>query len=147
MGSTGDKLTYGGSSRNVIFKWNFSGTPCGGACELPGQTMSRISSFCVAHDFHTPIYRAPEKQTENMSKCNQILTDIVVEPCGCMKTNLFPHQILRIPTRSQVHNFEFSILQITVGRKFNVRFIHIGLQRHISQMTIKAVKLNQNIFV
>lgn len=54
-GSTGDKLMYGGSSKNVIFKWNFSGTPCGGACEFPGQTISRMSSFCVAQDFQTPI--------------------------------------------------------------------------------------------
>lgn len=30
MGSGGARLMYGGSSRNVIFRWNFSGTPWGG---------------------------------------------------------------------------------------------------------------------
>lgn len=47
---------YGASSRKVIFKWNFSGTPCGGACEFPGQAMSLMSSFCDSHDFHVPIF-------------------------------------------------------------------------------------------
>lgn len=55
IGSGGVKLMYGGSSKKDIFKWNFSGTPCGGACELPGQTMSLMSNFCCAHDFHVPI--------------------------------------------------------------------------------------------
>jgi hypothetical protein len=48
---------YGGSSRKVILRWNFSGTPWGGVWLLPGHTISFISRPSFTHDFHTPIYK------------------------------------------------------------------------------------------
>jgi hypothetical protein len=54
-GSGGARLMYGGSSRNVILRWNFSGTPWGGLWVLPGHTISLMSSPSSFHDFHTPI--------------------------------------------------------------------------------------------
>ena len=47
-------MIKGGSSRKLIFMWNFSGTPWGGTCEWPGQTISFISS--PFHVSHVPIY-------------------------------------------------------------------------------------------
>ena len=47
-------MIKGGSSRKLIFMWNFSGTPWGGTCDRPGQTISFISS--PFHVFHVPIY-------------------------------------------------------------------------------------------
>lgn len=76
IGSAGDRLMYGASSRNEIFKWNFSGTPCGGACEFPGHTISRISSFCAAQDFQTPIWeiRKDTRYTYKIYPSSQIIT-------------------------------------------------------------------------
>lgn len=75
IGSGGAKLMYGGSSKNVIFKWNFSGTPCGGVWLFPGQTISFISKPSLCHDFHTPICKREFivnlfllKQTNNYHK-------------------------------------------------------------------------------
>lgn len=55
IGSGGASVMYGASSRNVIFRWNFSGTPCGGVWLSPGHTMSLMYSPSRSHDFQTPI--------------------------------------------------------------------------------------------
>lgn len=54
-GSGGARFMYGGSSRNVILMWNFSGTPWGGVCWPPGHTMSFISKRSWGKEFHVPI--------------------------------------------------------------------------------------------
>lgn len=51
---------YGGSSKNVIFKWNFSGTPWGGVWLFPGQTISLMSRPSFCQDFQTPICNKEE---------------------------------------------------------------------------------------
>ena len=59
IGSGSLKIMKGGSSKKVIFIWNFSGTPCGGTWDSPGQTMSLISNpFQV---FQVPICRLLKK--------------------------------------------------------------------------------------
>lgn len=63
IGSGGAILIYGGSSKNVIFRWNFSGTPCGGVWEFPGHTISFMSSPAFCQDFHTPICNVSDGKT------------------------------------------------------------------------------------
>lgn len=60
-GSGGDIWIYGGSSRNVILRWNFSGTPWGGVWLLPGHTMSLMSRPSFSQDFQTPIWKTEEQ--------------------------------------------------------------------------------------
>lgn len=69
IGSGGASVMYGASSKNVTFKLNFSGTPCGGVWLSPGQTMSLMYSPSRSQDFQTPIYTYTNAYNNTLRCC------------------------------------------------------------------------------
>ena len=98
-------MIKGGSSRKLIFMWNFSGTPWGGTCDWPGQTISFISS--PFHVSHVPIYIKSTYSHSKRELCKY----------GIDKVRNTSYQKCVIITSSQ--HFPFTILDLQPnGLKF-----------------------------
>ena len=118
-------MIKGGSSRKLIFMWNFSGTPWGGTCDRPGQTISFISS--PFHVFHVPIYIKSIYSHYKKLLCKYGILILHTKMCNYYLFPTFPFYNTRLATKwLEIHDLELSISQISICIKNSVSIIVFG---------------------
>ena len=118
-------MIKGGSSRKLIFMWNFSGTPWGGTCDRPGQTISFISS--PFHVFHVPIYIKSIYSNYKKRLCKYGILLLHMKMCNYYLFPSFSFNDTRLATKwLEIHDLELSISQISICIKNFVSIIVFG---------------------